>query len=615
MTGTLLKIERSLDRRVAGKLRVALSARHIFANWPSVVARIAMSNVGFGSTSDLRVSTRNGSTMRVPNTASARSPLFEVLVDDQYLLGQVAGSLGGHASVVDIGAHVGSFSIAVAEHLPEATISCYEPSPTTYRYLRANLVANGLDARVRSYRSAVGDRTGTARLLETAPVGCENTILARGSDRGDGSQVAVVSFDDVVAANGGTVDLLKVDCEGGEYDIVLGSADASWAGVWQVVCEYHPVEGHCFSEIEDKMRERGFALWHHVPSTRAGVGLAWFTRRRRPLPEDAARTDAPVRCVLAVPAFDEVVRVAECLGSVLRSPLPPGYAWDEWVLLDGGSRDGTDGAALRWHEAQAVAPAVRVMRAPKRRGKAADLTALHEELIERADPPDMVVVIDADTRVTPSSIARLVAPFGAMPALAVAWGRNEPDRDGAGFRASAFQMRAVAHLASSCGPAAIRAEGRFFAYRLEALRQFRWQPGWVTDDKQLAAWLARHEPPVWSPGEALAFATPAGTLRDFYLQTYRYFAAEPLTQGRKRGGGPRSHGAASSTRSRDPRFLALWGTARRDPGGALAYAIYRCLCVALHRFRPVAFSDLWEPSLSTKGRVSSDPERGRGVNP
>jgi 31-O-methyltransferase len=57
-----------------------------------------------------------------------------------------------------------------------------------------------------------------------------------------------------------TIDLLKIDVEGSEWDILAGLEPALWPRVRQVVVEVHDVDGRV-GQIEDFLRTHGFQTW------------------------------------------------------------------------------------------------------------------------------------------------------------------------------------------------------------------------------------------------------------------------------------------------------------------------------------------------------------------
>ena len=304
---------------------------------------------------------------------------------------------------------------------------------------------------------------------------------------------------------------------------------------------------------------------------------------------------APVPCTVLLPAYNEEQRIEACLEALRGAELPAGHAWRRWLLLD-DSTDSTTNLARQWAQRHPEVP-LQVDSRPFRTGKAARLGEAHAQLLEHSvDADELVLVVDGDALVRPGSLGALLAPFaGREGAPVVVWGSDHPDTCSLGRWASAFQMEVTQELGKRVGPAEPRAYGRFFAYRLVALKDFRWQPSQV-DDLQLAAWAGEHRMVTQSAWHATVSVAPARGYRDFYLQTYRYYNALAKAQ-RSTGGGPirGSLGAA-------------WCVARRHPPWGLAYLTARAVAALQHRVSRGALGPLWEPASTTK----EPPKRTRG---
>jgi hypothetical protein len=89
-----------------------------------------------------------------------------------------------------------------------------------------------------------------------------------------------VTFDDVVAAIGAPVDLVKIDCEGGEFDLVLSSSPSSWQSVQRVVIECHPVAGHSWPELRDWFAGIGLTVQDEIIV--GNYACAWLSRESLP---------------------------------------------------------------------------------------------------------------------------------------------------------------------------------------------------------------------------------------------------------------------------------------------------------------------------------------------
>ena len=256
----------------------ALAARRVrqtltFANGPRVLADLGSSLTPWRR-EELRFRTRDGLVVACPNHAGARVPVYEVFAEDAYRLDELAAGLPERPVVLDLGAQIGCFTLAVAARLPGAVVHAYEASPSTARWLARNVRNNGLADRVATHAVAVSDHGGTLELADNAHGSALNGLTAPG-----GSLVTVPcrTFGGAVAEAGGAVDLVKLDTEGAEYAIVLGSSAADWATVRRVVMEYHDVPGHDWSELEAFFGEAGLRLVRHEPAG-PRQGTVWLDR-------------------------------------------------------------------------------------------------------------------------------------------------------------------------------------------------------------------------------------------------------------------------------------------------------------------------------------------------
>jgi FkbM family methyltransferase len=175
--------------------------------------------------------------------------------------------------VVDLGAQIGCFSLALAARRTDATVHAYEASPSTAAWLERNVRTNRLADRVTTYAVAVSDHDGTLELADNVHGSALNGLTSTG-----GSLVTVPcrTFGAAVAA-AGHVDLVKLDTEGSEYAIVLGSRPEEWSGVGAVVIEYHDVPGHAWGELAAFFGLAGLRETAHERAT-SRQGTVWLRR-------------------------------------------------------------------------------------------------------------------------------------------------------------------------------------------------------------------------------------------------------------------------------------------------------------------------------------------------
>lgn len=157
------------------------------------------------------------------------------LDDDCYDLDRIDFKPGD--VVIDIGAHIGFFAIYTALRFPQVVIHSFEPFPENYELLQQNLVHNGV-TNVRTYQLGV---SGSGRDLEmvTNPQNTGNsTCYSRTLQYGRTTGIPSTTLDHIFDLIG--VDkckLLKIDCEGSEYEILLSTR--SLAKVEYLSGEFH----------------------------------------------------------------------------------------------------------------------------------------------------------------------------------------------------------------------------------------------------------------------------------------------------------------------------------------------------------------------------------------
>lgn len=147
-------------------------------------------------------------------------------------------TLDGHITVLDIGANVGSVAVVLGRMFGDSLIMhCVEPHPSLHECLVENISRHGLAGIVVPHRCAIGD----FGYIDAGPNG-HNTGKARTFRKAMQNTVAVDSYilDDFInriLGEAGHADVLKMDVEGGEYDILPNFT------LWDRIDRYH-VEYH-----------------------------------------------------------------------------------------------------------------------------------------------------------------------------------------------------------------------------------------------------------------------------------------------------------------------------------------------------------------------------------
>ena len=142
-------------------------------------------------------------------------------------------------TVVDIGAHLGGVSILAAKL--GATVYAYEPEKNNFSLLKKNIKLNKLGSRIKCYQKAVGCEGHRKLFVNSISSGSHTFFKEKEVVFKNGynttQEVETVCLQDVLKTK--TIDLLKMDCEGAEYEIIPEINKELASRVKQISMEVH----------------------------------------------------------------------------------------------------------------------------------------------------------------------------------------------------------------------------------------------------------------------------------------------------------------------------------------------------------------------------------------
>ncbi len=138
---------------------------------------------------------------------------FEILIEDEYDLAM----LPKNALVVDVGANIGLVSL-IASKRYGAKVYSFEPCSNNYRFLLKNIKDNNCN-NVTLTKKGVGKRKSTAKLYLHGS-GTHSINEQRKANKFE--RINIVPLDKECASLK-KINLLKIDVEGAELDVLLGS--------------------------------------------------------------------------------------------------------------------------------------------------------------------------------------------------------------------------------------------------------------------------------------------------------------------------------------------------------------------------------------------------------
>lgn len=204
---------------------------------------------------------KGGLTVVTPVDAELTALFHEIWVDRCYVPEPL--TLEPHDTIVEIGAHMGVFTLWAAAQYPGIRVVSLEPCPESFAILQQNISRNRLKS-VELLQSACGGHSGPAILVSRGPNSMHTLYdrdLLLSTFRSLGP-VRMLSLDDLFNQLGiGRCGLLKLDSEGAEYEILLNASDATLHRIRNIAMEYHVgLNDHTPDELADFLSDKGFAV-------------------------------------------------------------------------------------------------------------------------------------------------------------------------------------------------------------------------------------------------------------------------------------------------------------------------------------------------------------------
>lgn len=194
----------------------------------------------------------------------------EIWQKDTYMRGEL--SLLKNAVVIDVGAHIGGFSILAAV-LGAKEVLAYEPYPDNFELLRKNIALNGLQSVIKPYEKAVVGIDRPLFMDDTIPFykkrGVFNTGKMRTVPEGK-IPVDTILISDIMEEVD-FCDVLKMDIEGGEYEILYGLSSKLYDRIGMITLEFHS---------ETDTLKKGKALLDHL-EFRGFKGELFYARSKQ----------------------------------------------------------------------------------------------------------------------------------------------------------------------------------------------------------------------------------------------------------------------------------------------------------------------------------------------
>lgn len=139
----------------------------------------------------------------------------------KYLLEHLSKKLPADATILDIGAFMGGYSLAIATYFPKSQVYSFEPVTNSFLNFKKNIVRNRLGNIISAYQLAISDKAGTVSMTSKQTTG--NHILSLNERSSDSEIIPSINLDTFLNQQQiEKVHFIKCDVEGHEAAVING---------------------------------------------------------------------------------------------------------------------------------------------------------------------------------------------------------------------------------------------------------------------------------------------------------------------------------------------------------------------------------------------------------
>ena len=183
-------------------------------------------------------------------------------------------------TVFDVGANIGIYTLRAAWKVgPTGAVHSFEPCPTNYKRLQANIDLNGF-SNVVTNQAAVSDRRGFVSLYIYDGLNTGKHSLSAHNASPASINVDCFTLDDYVATKGiPAIDVMKIDVEGAEYMVLAGGRGLLAGSIKPILfCELSDslASGFCHTpgDVKALLATHGYRSYRYVGGRLTETGPA-----------------------------------------------------------------------------------------------------------------------------------------------------------------------------------------------------------------------------------------------------------------------------------------------------------------------------------------------------
>ena len=161
-------------------------------------------------------------------------------------------------TVIDVGAHIGLFSLHTSQICKNGKIYAFEPMIENYDILKSNIQLNNF-SNIKAENCAISNSSSKITIYQNNDESGHSKFIETNNPIEVNSKSLNEIFNDEKIEK---CDLLKLDCEGSEYEIIDSLEDKNFEKIEKMIIEYHLADSHpeLLNKLKNKLKNKMYKI-------------------------------------------------------------------------------------------------------------------------------------------------------------------------------------------------------------------------------------------------------------------------------------------------------------------------------------------------------------------
>ncbi len=255
-----------LDSKSPNKLKILKIAIKKVKNW----YLLPLVYFGFFKKEFFYLKTKNGLKIKLRTDSTDIHAFVNVWLVEEY--NEKKFEIYDDDTIIDIGGHIGLFTLYVSQFCKKGRIFSFEPIKENFELLYENIQYNNIK-NVTAINCPVSDKGKTIKIFFDKDDYAAHSFYGKGKSL----EMKAISLIEIFEMNKiEKCDLLKLDCEGAEYEILNSLSNRYYKKINKICLEYHNYDKkQNIKNLKEKLTKLNYSVIDKPSTNEMGMLFAY----------------------------------------------------------------------------------------------------------------------------------------------------------------------------------------------------------------------------------------------------------------------------------------------------------------------------------------------------